>query len=172
MSATAGELDLSATWDALDGATSYQVAWREADGDFEAANAATVSDTSATITVSGYGRWVLQLQGCNDAGCGPGVTQTVGIAPGAPANLQVNATAGKLDLSATWDALDGATSYQLAWRPADGAFEAGQRRKGHRHRRQHHRVGLRQLAGATAGVQRRGLRACHHRAGGGGTAAG
>ena len=125
VSATAGELDLSATWDALDGAASYQLAWRQADGDFEANNAATVSDTETTITVSAYGQWVVRLEGCNDTGCGPSVTQTIGILPGAPANLAVSATAGELDLSATWDALDGAASYQLSWRPADGDFEAG-----------------------------------------------
>ena len=52
-----GQLALSATWDAAEGATSYKLRWRKAGEEFTAANAATVSDTSAAITVSGYGEW-------------------------------------------------------------------------------------------------------------------
>ena len=124
VSATAGDLDLSATWDALEGADTYKLAWRQGEGAFEAANAATVTTNSATVTVSGYGQWEIQLQGCNDAGCGPAVTQTAGIKPGSPANFGVTVEEGELDLSASWDALDGATSYQVAWRQDGGEFEA------------------------------------------------
>ena len=66
-----GELNLWATWDEVEGATFYQLRWRQAGGEFEAANAVTVTDTSATITVSGYGEWEVRLQACNDAGCVP-----------------------------------------------------------------------------------------------------
>ena len=91
VSATAGSLDLSAAWDALDGAESYKLAWRQDGGQFEDANAATVTANSATITVSGYGRWVVRLEGCNDAGCGAAVTAQADAAP-APqiAPLQVS----------------------------------------------------------------------------------
>ena len=125
LSSTPGSLDISATWDTLDGATSYKLRWRQADGEFEAGNEATVTETTATVTVAGYGGWVVQVEGCNDAGCGPAVAQSVGIVPGSPANFAVSATPDSLDLSATWDALDGATSYKLRWRPADGEFAAG-----------------------------------------------
>ena len=90
VSATQGSLDLLATWDALDGATSYKLAWRQADGDFESGNAANVTATSATITVEDYGQWVVRLEGCNDAGCGPSITQQVEVEP---PELQVAATA-------------------------------------------------------------------------------
>ena len=76
-----GELDISATWDALDGATSYQLAWRYDGEEFEADDTATVTTNSATVTVSGYGRWIIQLQGCNDAGCGAAVTGQVDALP-------------------------------------------------------------------------------------------
>ena len=46
-----GSLDISAAWDALDGADNYKLRWRLVNGEFEAGNAATVADTSATITV-------------------------------------------------------------------------------------------------------------------------
>ena len=65
---------------ALHGATSYKLAWRQARGDFEAGNATTTGG-SATITVSGYGQWVVQVEGCNDAGCGPAVTAQVEVEP-------------------------------------------------------------------------------------------
>ena len=69
--AAAGSLDIAATWDALDGAASYRLRWRQSGGEFSAKDEATATGTSATITVSGYGEWEAQLQGCNDAGCGP-----------------------------------------------------------------------------------------------------
>ena len=120
VSSTAGELSLTATWDALDGATSYQLAWRPADGEFKAGNAATVSDTSATITVSGYGQWVVRLEGCNDAGCGPEVSQSVdAVAPAvrlrlAP-SLNDEGQARPRAFTASWDPVPDASSYTLRW---------------------------------------------------------
>ena len=81
VTATPGSLDISTTWDALDGATSYKLRWRLSAGEFEAGNAATVADTSATITVSGYGEWEVRLQGCNDAGCGPEAVSQFTVEP-------------------------------------------------------------------------------------------
>ena len=127
VSATPGQLNLLATWDEADGATSYKLRWRQAGGEFEADNAATVTDAMQFITVSDYGQWEVRLQACNDAGCGPEASQTVEVAPTAltpPANFAVTAEPGEKDVSATWDALDGATSYRLRWRPAGGEFEA------------------------------------------------
>ena len=71
VTATPGSLDISATWDALEGADTYKLRWRQSGGQFAAANAATVTAANATITVSDYGEWEVRLQACNDAGCGP-----------------------------------------------------------------------------------------------------
>ena len=118
-SATPGELNISATWDAVDGATSYKLSWRQADGNFEPGNESTVSDLTATITVSGYGQWVVQLEGCNDAGCGPGVAQTVSVTPSVQLNLApALTTAGKLrarTITASWNSVPNAASYGLRW---------------------------------------------------------
>ena len=127
VSAEPGDPDLSATWDAVDGATSYQLRWRQSDGEFEADNATTVSDTTATITVTANGQWEVRVQGCNDAGCGPeaSATATVALAPlDPPENFAVSVQRGELDLSARWDAEEGATSYKLRWRKAGGEFTA------------------------------------------------
>ena len=66
-----GQLDLSATWDAAEGATSYRLRWRQAGGEFAAANTVTVSGTEANFTVSAYGQWEVRLQACNGNGCAP-----------------------------------------------------------------------------------------------------
>ena len=126
LSATAGSLDISATWDAVGGASSYKLRWRQSGGSFEAGNAATVTGTSAAITVSGYGNWQVRLQACNDAGCGSESEQAVTFVqtPGELSNFTVSAAAGSLDILASWDEVDGATSYKLRWRQSGGEFEA------------------------------------------------
>ena len=125
VTATPGSLNLSATWDAVEDATSYKLSWRQADGNFEPDNEATVSGIGATITVSDYGQWVVQLESCNDAGCGPEASQTVELSLlDPPTNFEVSATLGQLHLRAKWDAVEGATFYRLLWRQSDGGFEA------------------------------------------------
>ena len=78
---TPGELELSATWDEAARTSRYRLRWRSADGEFESANLVTATHTSADITVSGYGEWVLEALGCNSAGCGPSATTTVEVKP-------------------------------------------------------------------------------------------
>ena len=126
LSAGAGSLDISATWDALDGADTYRLRWRQSGGEFEAANAATVSETEATITVSDYGEWEVRLQACNDVGCGPEAEQTVTLlaTPGTVENMEAIAVPGRLDILASWQAVEGATSYKLRWRQPGGEFDA------------------------------------------------
>ena len=119
-----GSLDLSATWGAVEGASSYKLQWRRPDGVF-GDNQAITTDTNAVITVSGYGQWVVRVEACNDAGCGPGATQTVaveGTPPGQPENFTVASTLDSLDLSATWDTVEAASTYKLQWRRPDGGF--------------------------------------------------
>ena len=123
VSVTAGSLNLTAAWDDVDGADSYLVRWRTSDYD-SALNAGVETQTSdASITVADYGRWVVRVQACNDAGCGPAAIQTVGITPARPENLAVSATPGALNVAASWDAAAGTFRYRLRWRPADGDGE-------------------------------------------------
>ena len=46
------------------------------------------------------------MQGCNEGGCGPEVERAVTLVapPGRAQNFALSATAGSLDISATWDA--------------------------------------------------------------------
>ncbi len=130
VSATAGSLDISARWDEVEGATSYKLRWRQADGQFEAANAVTVTDTSATITVSGYGQWDVQLQACNDAGCVPEAGEPEDDVPSVQLSLEPTQedqsqsqgerqTQGRVrarSSSATQNRAVDASSYTLGWR--------------------------------------------------------
>ena len=107
--------------DAVDGASSYKLQWRQPDGVF-GDNEAIATETNAGITVKDYGQWEVRLQACNDAGCSPPIAQTVATTLAEPENFTVSATPGSLDLSASWDPVDGASSYKLQWRQPDGAF--------------------------------------------------
>ena len=123
VSATPGELDLAATWDAVTGADSYSVSWRRTGVDFESANLVSVTAASAGFTVSGYGEWVVRVRACHGETCGQGAYQRAHILPGQPQNLTVGVTAGSLNLSVTWDAAAGADSYKVRWRAeADTEF--------------------------------------------------
>ncbi len=124
VSTTPDSLSLSATWDPVAGASTYKLQWRRPDGGF-GDNQVIATDAGASITVSDYGQWVVRVEACNDAGCGPGVAQTVdveGTPPGQAENFAVSSTPGELSLSATWDPVDGASSYKLRWRRPDGGF--------------------------------------------------
>ena len=56
------------------------------------------------FSVSGYGWWVVRVEGCNGTGCGPSITRGVTILPARPTNLAVNPSPRIFKLSATWDA--------------------------------------------------------------------
>ena len=123
----AGSLDVGVDWDDVDGADDYLVRWRLHGPDQTLNDGMRPTSSETTITVADYGRWVVRVQACNDAGCGPGISQAADVAPAAPAILAAAATTGALDLSVTWDAVAGADAYSVRWRPPDGNFEADNR---------------------------------------------
>ena len=98
-------MDISATWDALDSADTYKLRWRLVDGEFEAGNAATVSETNATVTVPEPGEWEVQLQGCNDAGCGPLSVQKIEVTTPCGDGVIVPSPADNPELVADCEAL-------------------------------------------------------------------
>ncbi|MCY4415902.1 MAG: fibronectin type III domain-containing protein, partial [Chloroflexi bacterium] len=61
-------LDVSADWDDVAGADDYLVRWRPKDGQLN--DGVRVTSSSAAVTVADYGRWVMRVRACNDAGCG------------------------------------------------------------------------------------------------------
>jgi len=123
LGATPGSLDLSATWDALEGAASYKLRWRLEGEEFGPDNATTVTENEATVTVAGHGRWVAGLQGCNDAGCGPEVEATADVGPFRFDVTQARDGAGNprpRTFNANWSPVPDASGYRLNWRRLDG----------------------------------------------------
>ena len=118
-----GQLDLLATWDEVDGATSYKLRWRESGGEFETDDAAIASDATWNVTVSDYGPWEVRVQACNDAGCGPEAAITVEAVRAASLRLKRavddQGQARPRTLTANWDDVEGAASYLLRWWPAN-----------------------------------------------------
>ena len=115
-----GSKALLATWDAADDATSYRLRWRKNGGEFETADAATVSGVAmGVITVPDYGQWELRVRGCNDDGCGPEAAATVDVVRAASLSLEravdSDGNVQSRTLSASWDPVGGAASYTLRW---------------------------------------------------------
>jgi len=64
-------LSVGLDWEDVEGATGYQVRWRSA-GPGNTLNEGLKTQTSeATIAVDDFGEWVVRVEACNEAGCGP-----------------------------------------------------------------------------------------------------
>ncbi len=124
---TPGDLNLSATWDAVEGASSYQVRWKRVGESFQTGNHVRVVDSNASFAVPDYGDWNVWVSSCGEAGCGQSSYWTGAVAggPGAPSNLAVGVTPGDLTLSVTWDPATGASSYRVRWKLNGGDFQPG-----------------------------------------------
>ena len=76
-----GSLDVSVDWDDVDGATHYLVRWRAA-GPGNKLNEGVLPQSSDTvITVTDFGDWVVRVEACNDAGCGPPLARRFEVEP-------------------------------------------------------------------------------------------
>ena len=119
---------LLATWDPAPGATSYKLRWRQSGGEFQAASVVTVSDPTGIITVPDYGQWEVQVQGCNDNGCGPEASSTVEVVQATSLRLEravdSEGNVRSRTLSANWDRVEGAASYTLSWQRLGGDSQA------------------------------------------------
>ena len=121
---TAGSLDVAVDWDDVEGATDYLVRWRPHGPDQELNDGVRPTSSDTTITVAAHGSWVVRVEACNAAGCGAASALRFEVeqptAPGQPENLALAAVEGEYEITAGWDATDGATSYRLGWRASDG----------------------------------------------------
>ncbi|MYA61150.1 MAG: hypothetical protein F4X94_01025, partial [Dehalococcoidia bacterium] len=112
VSAQPGELDVLATWDTVEDATSYHLRWRKSGGEFDAANAVSASNAIWAVVVSDYGRWEVRVQACNDAGCGPEASSSAEVVKAASLSLERSASR---TISATWEPVEDAAAYTLSW---------------------------------------------------------
>ena len=125
ISAGQGDLNFNASWGAVEGATSYRLAWRRYHGSFIPGNELDVVGTETAFTVADYGLWAVRLEACAGSICGPGAKETLYLPPPTPQNLSISAGQGDRDFNATWNEVEGATSYNLSWREIEGDFEPG-----------------------------------------------
>ena len=112
LNAEPGRKALLATWEEVQGATSYKLRWRASDDQFQAANAATVTNPVWVITVPDYGQWEVRAQACNDAGCGTEASASAEAVQAASLSLE---RSGSRTIAATWQPVADAASYKLSW---------------------------------------------------------
>lgn len=72
-------LSLAVSWDAMPGAETYKLRWRRPRGPFKLDNELFVTTPGTDFTAADWGEWVVRVEGCNSAGCGPGVAKTVSL---------------------------------------------------------------------------------------------
>ena len=106
-------------WDDVLDAANYKVYWRLAGPGNRLNEGVNAQSSDAVITVEDYGEWVVRVEACNDAGCGPGAAKKFRIVLAKPTGLASSTTVDSLAVSVTWDAVDDATSYKLQWRKSD-----------------------------------------------------
>ena len=68
--AQSGSLSVAVDWDDVTGASRYLARWRVAGPGNPLNTGVEVYSSDATITVGGYGEWVVRVEACNSAGCG------------------------------------------------------------------------------------------------------
>ena len=112
--------EFAASWSAVEEATHYRLKWQKLGprskgtlGESQAGN------NSATFRVTHLGEWLLQVEACNDTGCGPGLSHKFPVVPGKPAGLQVSTQASSLEVSVDWEDVLGAGYYRVRWRGAE-----------------------------------------------------
>jgi regulation of enolase protein 1 (concanavalin A-like superfamily) len=116
LTASAGNGQVSLTWSAAAGATSYNVKWSTTSG---GPYTVTPGITTTSHTVSGltngqpYHFVVSAANGSGESANSTQVTATPALPPAPPAPTGVTATAGNAQVSLTWAAAAGATSYTV-----------------------------------------------------------
>ena len=76
-----GSLGVSVDWDDVEGAVDYLVRWRPHGPGQKLNDGVRTTASAARITVADYGKWVVRVEACNDAGCGPQSTRQVVVEP-------------------------------------------------------------------------------------------
>ena len=127
LSASASGSTINLSWTASAGATSYNVLRSQSSGANYAQVASDVTSTSYSDSVSASGTYYYVVQAVNSIGTSGNSNQasaTVGSgsvsAPAAPTNLRVSVPTAKKQLTLSWTASDGATSYNI-YRSTDGS---------------------------------------------------
>ena len=79
-----GSLNVALSWNDVTGETHYLVRWRHVDTREKLNKGIEVQVSAANITLADYGEWVVRVQACNDAGCGPPLAKQFRVDPAPP----------------------------------------------------------------------------------------
>ena len=92
---TPGELEVSAAWDPVEGASFYRMIWRQVGERSRSVDVLEVDGPRAEASVSDFGQWEVYLSACNAGGCGDPAVRTADVEQ--VAATQDDTTAPSLD---------------------------------------------------------------------------
>ena len=127
---TPGSNAIGAAWASVAGALSYDIFYREAGanpGLYRKAGSSAAGTYTLTGVNNGFA-WELAVAARNASGPGAlGPSSTITLPPSAPRPLRVTAAHTKpVKLTASWDAVPGATGYRIYWAESDNPAAAVQ----------------------------------------------
>ena len=120
--ATASAFSIDLEWNAVSGADSYEVRHREADGAWESwtdVGSVTAYTVSSLEADTEYDFQVRTVDGSDRSSA---VTDSATTDIDAPTSFEAEAVADD-EVELTWDAYDGADSYEVRYREAEGTWE-------------------------------------------------
>ena len=111
---TRGDRELTVVWDTIEDVTHYDLTWSPASGD--GTTTARAQGTSHTISgLSNLVQYTVSVNADTTLMCSTTVPSTFPPCP--TESLDVTVAAGDGQLTASWGAVPGVTSYELAWEP-------------------------------------------------------
>lgn len=124
LAAIAGDTTVSLTWGAVTGATSYEVFEGTASGSYGATPVATTTSPQASISGLTDGTtYYFTVKAVNAAGAGTASSEASATPLGVPASpTNLAAAVGSGEVTLTWGAVTGATSYAVFESTTSGSF--------------------------------------------------
>jgi hypothetical protein len=128
VTANAGDNSVTLSWSPVTGATSYNLYWATASGVLKT-NGTKVSGVQSPNTVSGlvngtpYYFVVTAVNAAGESGVSAEKTATPSATPPPSAPANIRASAGDKLATISWDAVSGATSYNLYWAASSGVMK-------------------------------------------------
>jgi fibronectin type 3 domain-containing protein len=118
VNATAGNARVLVSWTAATGATSYNIYRSTAQGTQGAKIGSSAVNSYTDTTAANGTTYYYEVTAVDSVGEGPASTQSAGATPEVPVNVPaaptgVNAAAGNAQVTVTWTAATGATSYNI-----------------------------------------------------------
>ena len=79
VSSTPGSLAVAVDWNDVEGAVDYLVRWRVSGPGQKLNDGIRSASSDAQISVAGYGKWLVRVEACDEAGCGKPATKHIHV---------------------------------------------------------------------------------------------